>query len=128
MKQGLTVAQVAEHLGVQPNTIYNLIYRGELIGVKVGRAVRIMPESLDQFIAANNTQWRGDMEQENLDLTQYSLGKQVRILRTAHGITVTELAGILGVGPSRLSEAEIGRPEQLLKRAVSYLESLESKG
>jgi excisionase family DNA binding protein len=42
----LTVNEAAELLACTPNTIYRLIYRGALRSTRVGRAVRIHPDSL----------------------------------------------------------------------------------
>jgi excisionase family DNA binding protein len=45
----LTVAEASKYLGVAHRKIYQLIEWGEIRGVKLGRAVKIEKESLDQF-------------------------------------------------------------------------------
>ena len=50
----LTVKQVAEILQVTEQTIYNLMSRGELEKVKVGRASRIKEKDLMEYIEENN--------------------------------------------------------------------------
>jgi excisionase family DNA binding protein len=49
----LTVRAAAEKLAVSPSMVRALLRRGELPGVRVGRLVRIAPERLDRFLAAN---------------------------------------------------------------------------
>jgi excisionase family DNA binding protein len=48
----LTVNEVARELSVVPPTVYRLIWRGELIGVKIGRTVRVRADDLTSFINA----------------------------------------------------------------------------
>ena len=45
-----TVPEVAEHLYVGKNTIYNLLRNGDLAGFRVGRSWLITKDSLDTFI------------------------------------------------------------------------------
>lgn len=47
----LSVADVAEALGVSRATVYALVQRGELVRVQVGASIRIPAESLAAFIA-----------------------------------------------------------------------------
>lgn len=49
-KPYLTVREVAELLSVNPHTIYNLIYKGELASVKVGTAVRVARVDLERYL------------------------------------------------------------------------------
>jgi excisionase family DNA binding protein len=42
-----TIAQTAEKLQVSPNTIRNLITRGDLKAERIGRIIRIRKETLD---------------------------------------------------------------------------------
>jgi len=46
----VTFQAVADHLGVSRQTIYNLVRRGDLKMVKIGRASRITRESLDAYV------------------------------------------------------------------------------
>src|SRR5688572_21915470 len=48
--QALRVAQVAHRLQVHPRTVYTLIRQGHLPGIKVGRAWRVLPESLEAYL------------------------------------------------------------------------------
>ncbi|WP_227766970.1 helix-turn-helix domain-containing protein [Zhaonella formicivorans] len=46
----LTVPEAAHCLAVHPKTVYNLLARGKLPGVKVGRVWRIHADVLDAFL------------------------------------------------------------------------------
>jgi excisionase family DNA binding protein len=46
-----TVRQVADQLGVHPETIRRLIHDGRLDAVRVGRLLRVGGSSLDGFLA-----------------------------------------------------------------------------
>jgi excisionase family DNA binding protein len=50
--QALKVAEVARRLQVDPRTVYGMIRRGELRGVKAGRVWRVPVESLTAFLQA----------------------------------------------------------------------------
>ena len=50
MERALTVTQVAERLSVHPKTVYNMLVRGELRGIKVGRVWRVPAEELEVFL------------------------------------------------------------------------------
>ena len=52
-KQLLTVAQVAERLGLKPATIRRRILERRLPYVKLGRAVRIPVEDVEALIASS---------------------------------------------------------------------------
>ena len=52
-KQLLTVPQVAERLGLKPATIRRRILERRLPYVKLGRAVRIPVEAIDELIASS---------------------------------------------------------------------------
>ena len=43
----LTVKQAAERLGVSPKTIYDMVERGRLRCIRIGRAIRIQPSELN---------------------------------------------------------------------------------
>lgn len=46
-----SVRQVADQLGVHPETIRRLIHDGRLEAIRVGRVLRIHAAELDQFLA-----------------------------------------------------------------------------
>ena len=45
-----TVAKAAEKLQLHPNTIRNLILRGDLKAERIGRSIRIRNENLDALL------------------------------------------------------------------------------
>ncbi len=55
----LTVAQVAEHLGLKEATIRVWISQRKIAHVKLGRAVRILPEEVERLIKENTIPSRG---------------------------------------------------------------------
>jgi excisionase family DNA binding protein len=46
----LTVREVADRLNITERLVRELLYRGELPKVKVGRLVRISEESVEQYV------------------------------------------------------------------------------
>lgn len=50
----LTVADVAEYLGLSVGTVYNKVSRGEIPHVKLGRAVRFRRSEIDRWIDAQS--------------------------------------------------------------------------
>ena len=73
----LTVKQVAEILQVTEQTIYNLMSRGELEKVKVGRASRIKEKDLMEYIEENT-----DIEATNRPKNQNKPEKGVEYITT----------------------------------------------
>jgi excisionase family DNA binding protein len=61
----LKVAEVARRLQVDPRTVYGLIRRGELRGVKAGRVWRVPIESLEAFLQAAGKVGRRDRVYES---------------------------------------------------------------
>lgn len=51
----LTVAEIAERLRVNPQTVRNWIDRGQLRALRVGRRVRIRQSDFERFLAAGAT-------------------------------------------------------------------------
>ena len=49
----ITVRQAANHLGVSPSSIHNYISSHQLPAVRLGRAIRIQPADLADFISAH---------------------------------------------------------------------------
>jgi excisionase family DNA binding protein len=54
----LTTEQAAEYLGVSARTVKQLMSRGQMPYVKIGRATRLDPGDLDDFIAQNRQKQR----------------------------------------------------------------------
>lgn len=52
----LTVAQVAERLSLAECTVYDLLKRGKLPGLKIGGTWRVNPTSLDGMIEGLETE------------------------------------------------------------------------
>jgi excisionase family DNA binding protein len=48
----LSVAEIAEHLGVKPDTIYKWIERKQLPAHKVGRLWKFMASEVDEWVRA----------------------------------------------------------------------------
>ncbi len=49
--------EAAQLLGLGRSTVYELVQRGELPVVRVGRAVRIAAEDLQAWVAAHREDW-----------------------------------------------------------------------
>ena len=49
MKEILDLKQVAEYLGLNKRTVYNLVRKGEIKGTKIGRQWRVKKDSLDDL-------------------------------------------------------------------------------
>lgn len=47
----VSVREVADQLGVHPETVRRLIHDGRLDAVRVGRVLRVHREAVDQFLA-----------------------------------------------------------------------------
>jgi excisionase family DNA binding protein len=47
----VSVRDVADQLGVHPETIRRLIHNGRLDGVRVGRVLRVQRDAVDRFVA-----------------------------------------------------------------------------
>jgi excisionase family DNA binding protein len=54
----LTTEQAAEYLGVSARTVKQLMSRGQMPYVKIGRSTRLDPGDLDDFIARNRQKQR----------------------------------------------------------------------
>lgn len=52
----LRMEEVAEMLGLSRASVYSLIYRGELLRVKIGRAARIPASSVQEFVSRTQGQ------------------------------------------------------------------------
>ncbi|HVB53906.1 MAG TPA: helix-turn-helix domain-containing protein [Candidatus Acidoferrales bacterium] len=58
----LTLAEVQQKLHVGQTTAYALIASGQLPHLRLGRAIRVRPESLARFLAALEVTGVGDAE------------------------------------------------------------------
>lgn len=45
----LSLQEVAEHLGLSERTIFNLIKRGDLEGIQIGKRWRFSPENVQDY-------------------------------------------------------------------------------
>jgi excisionase family DNA binding protein len=52
----LTVEQAAARMSISPRTIYRLVDAGELAHVRMGRAIRISPDSITEYQQCNRQQ------------------------------------------------------------------------
>lgn len=52
----MTVAQAAERFNLPKRSIYNAVASGKLTHSRAGRAVRIKPSDLEQFLAGQETE------------------------------------------------------------------------
>lgn len=64
MKEILDLKEVAEYLGLNKRTVYNLVRKGEIPGTKIGRQWRVKKESLDDLFRNPNK----NVEKEGLVL------------------------------------------------------------
>ena len=62
MTRLLRVEEVAERLGIKVSTVRAWLFYGKLRKVKVGRAVRVPEDFLDEFIRANTQPSRSERE------------------------------------------------------------------
>jgi len=53
----MTVGELAEYLKVDPQTIYRRFRRGEIPGVKIGRAIRFKREVIDAWLRTMSHRW-----------------------------------------------------------------------
>jgi len=49
MKEILDLKEVAQYLGLNKRTVYNLVRKGEIPGTRIGRQWRVKKENLDQL-------------------------------------------------------------------------------
>jgi excisionase family DNA binding protein len=53
----MTVREVAEYLKVDPQTVYRKFRRGEIPGVKIGRAIRFKRDIIDAWLRTMSHRW-----------------------------------------------------------------------
>lgn len=107
MEKNFTINQVAERLNVHPKTVYNLLDRHELSGIKVGRVWRISEKALEEYISRNSyfnkplaleesevceSVWQDYMSAEQLKLPDHIAkkfqGKKIELVETNEGILI----------------------------------------
>ena len=57
----MTVVELAEYLKLDPQTIYRRFRRGELPGVRIGRAVRFKRDVIDGWLRMMSHRWDPDV-------------------------------------------------------------------
>ena len=60
----MTVEELAEYLKLDPQTIYRRFRRGELPGVKIGRAIRFKRDVIDAWLRVMSHRWDGERRGE----------------------------------------------------------------
>lgn len=60
----MTVEELAEYLKLDPQTIYRRFRRGELPGVRIGRAVRFKRDVIDGWLRIMSHRWDADQRRE----------------------------------------------------------------
>jgi len=63
----MTVEELAEYLKLDPQTVYRRFRRGQLPGVRIGRAIRFKRDVVDNWLRATSYRWtaaqRGELRQ-----------------------------------------------------------------
>lgn len=60
----LTAEELADYLKLDPQTIYRKFRKGELPGVKIGRAVRFKREVIDAWLRVKSYRWSPEQRAE----------------------------------------------------------------
>jgi len=60
----VTVAEVSEQLSLSSATVYRMLSDGRLKGVRMGRSIRVHPESVRECVDNNAMTDESDTEQE----------------------------------------------------------------
>jgi excisionase family DNA binding protein len=60
----MTAEELAEYLKLDPQTIYRKFRRGEIPGVRIGRAVRFKRDVIDGWLRAASFRWDEDQRRE----------------------------------------------------------------
>jgi excisionase family DNA binding protein len=63
-----SIPQVANTLGVSQVTIRRLIWKGELVAVKVGKSIRVSDEQLDKLINKGGTDVQEEPKRERFSV------------------------------------------------------------
>ncbi|MHB8575332.1 MAG: PAS domain S-box protein [Dehalococcoidia bacterium] len=101
----LTIAEVARRLRVHTKTVYRLVERGELRGVKVGRVWRVPVSELARYHAAGVSA----IDQNEAQALLSEMGERVRPLTDPDAVlwtTVSMLGVRLGVSRCHIDEVD----------------------
>jgi len=60
----MTVEELAEYLKLDPQTVYRRFRRGELPGVRIGRAVRFKRDVIDGWLRMMSHRWDPEQRRE----------------------------------------------------------------
>lgn len=60
----LTVDELAEYLKVDPQTVYRRFRRGEIPGVRIGKAIRFKREVIDNWLRLMSYRWNAQQRAE----------------------------------------------------------------
>ena len=60
----MTVQELAEYLKLDPQTVYRRFRRGELPGVKIGKAIRFKRDVIDGWLRAMSYGWGAEQRAE----------------------------------------------------------------
>jgi len=59
----MTVVELAEYLKLNRQTVYRKFQRGELPGVRIGKAIRFSREVVDGWLRASSFRWDAEQRQ-----------------------------------------------------------------
>jgi excisionase family DNA binding protein len=60
----MTVDELAEYLKLDPQTVYRKFRRGELPGVKIGKAIRFKRDVIDAWLRVMSLRWDPERAEE----------------------------------------------------------------
>ncbi len=60
----MTVEELAEYLRLDPQTVYRRFRRGQLPGVRIGKAIRFKREVIDNWLRATSYRWTAEQRAE----------------------------------------------------------------
>jgi excisionase family DNA binding protein len=60
----MTVEELAEYLKLDPQTVYRRFRRGQLPGVRIGRAIRFKRDVVDSWLRATSYRWSAEQRDE----------------------------------------------------------------
>ena len=58
----MRITEAASHLAVSPHSLYQMVARGEVASVKIGRSIRIPTESIASFIREGSLRQKQEKE------------------------------------------------------------------
>jgi excisionase family DNA binding protein len=60
----MTVEELAEYLKLDPQTIYRRFRRGQLPGVRIGKAIRFKRDVIDSWLRVESYRWTAEQRDE----------------------------------------------------------------